>query len=136
MLGLVANTRFPTVRVLETTDFHGALLPGAKERRSGRAYGGSAVLAAHLRRLRAENPEGTILLDGGDAFQGTMISNLQYGRPVVSLMDHLGVPPRRSRSPSRWGCCTRRTPSALKRVSWRKSEPSVAREYSSTGERR
>ena len=90
VLGLVANTRFPTVRVLETTDFHGALLPGAKERRSGRAYGGSAVLAAHLRRLRAENPEGTILLDGGDAFQGTMISNLQYGRPVVEQMNLLG----------------------------------------------
>jgi 2',3'-cyclic-nucleotide 2'-phosphodiesterase/3'-nucleotidase len=90
VLGLVANTRFPTVRVLETTDFHGALLPGAKERRSGRAYGGSAVLAAHLRRLRAENPEGTILLDGGDTFQGTMISNLQYGRPVVEQMNLLG----------------------------------------------
>jgi len=90
VLGLVANTRFPTVRVLETTDFHGALLPGTKERRSGRAYGGSAVLAAHLRRLRAENPEGTILLDGGDTFQGTMISNLQYGRPVVEQMNLLG----------------------------------------------
>jgi 2',3'-cyclic-nucleotide 2'-phosphodiesterase/3'-nucleotidase/5'-nucleotidase len=90
VLGLVANTRFPTVRVLETTDFHGALLPGAKERRSGRAYGGSAVLAAHLRRLRAENPEGTIILDGGDTFQGTMISNLQYGRPVVEQMNLLG----------------------------------------------
>ena len=90
VLGLVANTRFPTVRVLETTDFHGALLPGAKERRGGRAYGGSAVLAAHLRRLRAENPEGTIILDGGDAFQGTMISNLQYGHPVVEQMNLLG----------------------------------------------
>jgi len=90
VLGLVANTRFPTVRVIETTDFHGALLPGMKERRSGRALGGSAVLAAHLRRLRAENPEGTIVLDGGDAFQGTMISNLQCGRPVVKQMNLLG----------------------------------------------
>ena len=90
VLGLVANTRFPTVRVLETTDFHGALLPGARERRSGRAWGGSAVLAAHLKRLRAENPEGTIILDGGDSFQGTMISNLQYGRPVVEQMNLLG----------------------------------------------
>ncbi len=90
VLGLVANTRFPTVRVLETTDFHGALLPGAKERRSGRAYGGSPVLAAHLHRLQAENPEGTILVDGGDTFQGTMISNLQFGHPVVEQMNLLG----------------------------------------------
>jgi 2',3'-cyclic-nucleotide 2'-phosphodiesterase/3'-nucleotidase/5'-nucleotidase len=90
VLGMVANLRFPTVRVLETTDFHGALLPGAKERSSGRAVGGSPVLAAWIARLRAENPEGTILVDGGDAFQGTMISNLQYGRPVVEAMNLLG----------------------------------------------
>ncbi len=90
LLGVIANLRFPTVRVLETTDFHGAILPGARERRTNRAYGGSAVLAAHLARLRAENPEGTVLVDGGDLFQGTMISNLQFGRPVVEQMNALG----------------------------------------------
>ena len=89
LLGLVANLRFPTVRVLETTDFHGAILPGARERRTQRAFGGSAVLAAHLKRLRGENPEGTVLIDGGDLFQGTMISNLQFGRPVVEQMNAL-----------------------------------------------
>jgi len=90
VLGMVANLRYPTVRVLETTDFHGALLPGGKDRASGRALGGEPVLAAWIAKLRAENPEGTILLDGGDAFQGTMISNLQYGRPVVEAMNLLG----------------------------------------------
>ncbi|HEY2954275.1 MAG TPA: 5'-nucleotidase C-terminal domain-containing protein [Candidatus Eisenbacteria bacterium] len=90
LLGLVANLRFPALRVLETTDFHGAILPGAVERRTRRAIGGSAVLAAHLARLRAENPEGTVLIDGGDLFQGTMTSNLQFGRPVVEQMNALG----------------------------------------------
>jgi 2',3'-cyclic-nucleotide 2'-phosphodiesterase/3'-nucleotidase len=52
--------------------------------------GGSSVLAAHIARLRAENPEGTVLIDGGDWFQGTMISNLQFGRPVVEQMNVLG----------------------------------------------
>jgi 2',3'-cyclic-nucleotide 2'-phosphodiesterase/3'-nucleotidase len=89
LLGIVANARFPTVRVLQTTDFHGAILGGARERRSQRPIGGSAVLAAHVERLRAENPEGTVLLDGGDCFQGTMVSNLQYGRPVVEQMNAL-----------------------------------------------
>ena len=89
LLGIVANLRFPTVRVLETTDFHGAILPGARERGSSRAFGGSAVLASHLRRLREENPEGTVLIDGGDLFQGTMISNLQFGRPVIEQMNAL-----------------------------------------------
>jgi len=89
LLGLVSNARFPTVRVLETTDFHGNILPGARERRSRRPVGSSPVLAAYVKQLRAENPEGTILLDGGDWFQGTMISNLQFGRPVVQQMNML-----------------------------------------------
>lgn len=88
-LTLVANTRYPQIRVLETSDFHGAILPGARERRTDRAVGGSAVLAAWIGKLRAENPEGTVLLDGGDCFQGTMISNLQFGRPVVEQMNAL-----------------------------------------------
>lgn len=90
LLGVVANVRFPTVRVLETTDFHGAILSGARERRTQRALGGSAVLASHLQRLHDENPQGTVLIDGGDLFQGTMISNLQFGRPVVEQMNALG----------------------------------------------
>ncbi len=89
LLALVANTRFPTVRVLETTDFHGFVFP-SKDRRSGRSLGGSVALASWIEKLRAENPEGTVLLDGGDCFQGTMISNLQYGRPVVEQMNALG----------------------------------------------
>ena len=89
-LGMLANLRFPSVRLLETTDFHGAILGGTRERRSGRPIGGSPALAAAIARERAANPEGTVLLDGGDLFQGTMISNLQFGRPVVEQMNALG----------------------------------------------
>ena len=88
-LGMVANLRYPTLRVLETTDFHGAILQTNRERRSQRPIGGSVALAAAIERLRGENPEGTVLLDGGDMFQGTMISNLQYGRPVIEQMNAL-----------------------------------------------
>lgn len=89
VMTIIANTRFPTIRVLQTSDFHGAILPGARERRTDRPLGGSAVLAAWIEKLRAENPEGTVLIDGGDCFQGTMISNLQFGRPVVEQMNAL-----------------------------------------------
>ena len=89
-LGMLANLRFPSVRLLETTDFHGAILGGSRDRRSQRPTGGSIALAAAITRERALNPEGTVLLDGGDLFQGTMISNLQYGRPVVEQMNALG----------------------------------------------
>ena len=87
LLGLICNARFPVVRVLHTTDFHGAMEPIEQR---GRMRGGSAVLASVVAELRAENPEGTVLLDGGDAFQGTMISNLAYGRAVVEQMNRLG----------------------------------------------
>lgn len=89
-LGMVANLRFPQVRVIETTDFHGAVLPGARDRRSGRGVGGTVNLAAHVQQLRAENPEGTVVVDGGDTFQGSMLSNLQFGRPVIEQMNLLG----------------------------------------------
>lgn len=89
-LGMVANGRYPTIRVLETTDFHGGILPGARDRRTQRPLGSSPVLAAWIAKLRAENPEGTVLLDGGDVYQGTMISNLQFGRPVIEQMNALG----------------------------------------------
>jgi 2',3'-cyclic-nucleotide 2'-phosphodiesterase/3'-nucleotidase len=88
-LALVAKLRYPSIRVLETTDFHGAILPG-RERRTNRPIGGSVALAAWIDSLRGENPEGTVLVDGGDLFQGTMISNLAFGRPVIEQMNALG----------------------------------------------
>ena len=87
LLGLIANARYPVARVLETTDFHGAMEPGT---RGPRHRGGSVGLAQTIAGLRAENPEGTVLLDGGDAFQGTMISNYSFGRAVVEQMNRLG----------------------------------------------
>jgi 2',3'-cyclic-nucleotide 2'-phosphodiesterase/3'-nucleotidase/5'-nucleotidase len=89
-LGLLANLRYPTLQVLETTDFHGFILQTARERNGDRLVGSSPVLAAWIAQLRRSNPEGTVLLDGGDWYQGTMISNLQFGRPVIEQMNALG----------------------------------------------
>jgi len=89
-LDRISDLRFPTLRVIETTDVHGYMLPGAHEPGTRRPLGGSAALAAWIHRLRDENPDGTILVDGGDWFQGTMISNLQFGRPIVDQMNQLG----------------------------------------------
>ena len=89
-LGILSNLRFPQIRLLETTDFHGAILGGTRERRSGRPLGSTVALEAAIEHERSVNPAGTVLLDGGDLFQGTMISNLQFGRPVVEQMNLLG----------------------------------------------
>ena len=89
-MGILSNLRFPSLRFLESTDFHGAILGGSRDRRTQRPTGGTLGLVAAIAREREANPEGTVLLDGGDLFQGTMISNLQAGRPVVEQMNALG----------------------------------------------
>jgi 2',3'-cyclic-nucleotide 2'-phosphodiesterase/3'-nucleotidase len=89
-VALIANARFPWIRVLETTDFHGAILGGTTDREHNRPIGSSVALASWINHLRAANPEGTVLIDGGDLFQGTMISNFQFGAPVVEQMNALG----------------------------------------------
>lgn len=79
------------VRILATNDFHGALEPRRDSR--GVIRGGAAALAAEIARARAECRPPTcvsLLLDGGDQFQGTPASNLGYGRPVVALFNRLG----------------------------------------------
>jgi 2',3'-cyclic-nucleotide 2'-phosphodiesterase (5'-nucleotidase family) len=87
---LLAAARYPLVSILWTTDFHGAFQLRERDRDTNRPLGSSAVLAAYLARERARNLHGTLLLDGGDCFQGTMLSNLSYGRPVIVQMNRLG----------------------------------------------
>lgn len=88
---VLAASVYPRLSILHMTDFHGALLPGQKDRASGRPIGSAAVLAAYIARERAKNPEGTLLTDGGDWMQGTPISNLGFGRAVVEMMNRLGT---------------------------------------------
>lgn len=85
---LPSGTRF--LRIIGTNDFHGALEPRPDAngvRRGGAAYVGSAIDRA--RRECAPECE-TLLLDGGDMFQGTPASNLSYGRPVVDYYNRMG----------------------------------------------
>ena len=85
----LANGRW--VRIIATNDFHGSLEPRRDSR--GILRGGAAALAAEINRARGEcHAPGcvSILLDGGDEFQGTPVSNFGYGRPVVTLFNRLG----------------------------------------------
>jgi sulfur-oxidizing protein SoxB len=66
--------------LLTTNDFHGALESEHVDRDTGRPLGGAPYLAATIARERAINPEGTILVDGGDIYQGTALSNLTDGK--------------------------------------------------------
>jgi 2',3'-cyclic-nucleotide 2'-phosphodiesterase (5'-nucleotidase family) len=83
-----AGTRF--LRIIATNDFHGALEP--RPDANGVRRGGAAYVAAAIDQARKECATvcETLLLDAGDLFQGTLASNLAYGRPVVEYYNRMG----------------------------------------------
>ena len=80
------------LRLIGTNDIHGAL--EARPDASGVMRGGLAYVASAIERAEAEcqPPSCTsLLLDGGDEFQGTPASNFAFGRPIVDIFNRLGV---------------------------------------------
>lgn len=95
-LGACVGRQAPTpvatarLRIIGTNDFHGALAP---RRIGGVERGGAAALAATIARAESECVAPAcewILVDAGDEFQGTLASNLAFGRPISEIFDHLG----------------------------------------------
>lgn len=83
-----------TVALVGTSDLHGYVEPrqlsitddtGTKRTVE---KGGLALFGGYLRNLRQRHP--VLLLDGGDLFQGTMVSNLGEGRAVIDGYNALG----------------------------------------------
>ncbi len=69
--------------IYSVNDFHGALLAAGKNP-------GIAKLGKFLKDQKAKNEKGTLILSAGDMFQGSMDSNLLYGKPVVDAMNEIG----------------------------------------------
>ena len=85
-----AGAAITRLRIISTNDFHGALEPrpdGNQGNRGGAAQVAHAIRAAHK---ECDDNCATLLLDGGDMFQGTAASNLAFGRPVVQWFNALG----------------------------------------------
>lgn len=79
-----------TFDFVEVTDFHGNL------QASGKLSDGTAitqergaVLAKQIKDIKAANPD-TVILSGGDMFQGTPLSNVLKGQPVIDMMKNIG----------------------------------------------
>ncbi|MCR4433121.1 MAG: 5'-nucleotidase C-terminal domain-containing protein [Caldiserica bacterium] len=83
----ISETRYPSLTVLSTNDFHGQLEPKTV---SGQWAGGAAYNMTYIKNYRAQNPLGTILVDAGDTMQGTPISNLVKGESVIDVFNHMG----------------------------------------------
>lgn len=69
--------------IYSVNDFHGTLLAAGKNP-------GMAKLGKYLKDQKAKNQKGTLILSAGDMFQGSMDSNLLYGKPVVDAMNEIG----------------------------------------------
>ena len=79
-----------SLTILHVNDTHGHIIPYQdKSADPGRPVGGAEYLAKMIERERAANPDGTILLSAGDMFQGTPVSNLFHGKPVIEIMNYL-----------------------------------------------
>ena len=73
-----------TIVLLHTNDFHGAV--EAEEDGPGER-GGLVNLVSLIDQVRAEDPDRTLLLDAGDTFQGTYVSNSTQGEVVMAAMN-------------------------------------------------
>jgi 2',3'-cyclic-nucleotide 2'-phosphodiesterase (5'-nucleotidase family) len=80
----------PRLRIIATNDFHGALEP--RPDAAGVVRGGAAYVASMIESAKRECAPSceTLLVDGGDMFQGTPASNLAFGRPVVQYYNRMG----------------------------------------------
>ena len=91
----VRNGRAGMFTILHTCDIHAQLHTHDEfflenGRTVYRKRGGFGVLKTMIDKLRAENPGNTIVIDGGDCFQGGGVAALSEGRALVPLMDRIG----------------------------------------------
>ncbi|HJS53628.1 MAG TPA: metallophosphoesterase, partial [Chitinophagaceae bacterium] len=52
--------------------------------------GGFATLKTMINELRRQNPGNTLVIDGGDCFQGSGIAALTEGKAIIPLMNNIG----------------------------------------------
>ena len=91
----IRSGRASRLTILHTSDIHAQLNTHDEfffenQRAVYRKRGGFGVLKTMIDTLRAENPGNTILIDGGDCFQGGGVAALSQGRALVPLMDRIG----------------------------------------------
>ena len=80
------------ITLLGINDFHGAVLDRPLTSTDGSPRkGGAAMMSSYLQAVRAENPEGTLLLDAGDMLQGPLLCNHNEGAVVADVYRHMGV---------------------------------------------
>ena len=96
-LFLATNACAETLTILHTNDFHSRIEPinkydsgcGAEDKAAGKCFGGSARLITAVRAARNAAPN-SILVDGGDQFQGSLFYTYYKGTVTAELMNRIG----------------------------------------------
>lgn len=70
--------------IIEITDFHGTLEDSSSKPVAG-------VLAQNINDIKKSNPDRTLILSGGDLYQGSPVSNILKGLPVQKVMSKIGL---------------------------------------------
>lgn len=86
-----------TLTILHTNDFHARFEPinkydsgcGAEDNTEGKCFGGSARLVTAIADARARS-NNSILVDGGDQFQGTLFYTYYKGKLTAEMMNLMG----------------------------------------------
>ena len=65
-----------TLNIISMNDTHGALI-------ETHASAGLIKGATYIESVRKSNKKGTIVLSAGDMYQGTAVSNLEYGNTMI-----------------------------------------------------
>lgn len=85
-----AGARAVWITVVGTADFHGGLEAKRLKEQGRRQVGGIDIIAAYLQAVRESNPAGSIFLDAGDLYQGSLISAANEGRAVIEFYNEIG----------------------------------------------
>ncbi|MBU3159829.1 5'-nucleotidase C-terminal domain-containing protein [Clostridium frigoris] len=80
-----ASTTNKTFDIVDITDFHGQLLDSTNKKPVG------AALSKIVKDVKATNPDRTLLICGGDLYQGTPVSNVLRGLPVQKVLTDMGM---------------------------------------------
>ncbi|TCP52739.1 2',3'-cyclic-nucleotide 2'-phosphodiesterase (5'-nucleotidase family) [Tumebacillus sp. BK434] len=79
---------FDVLDILSTNDIHGNI-EVQFDKNKQKDQGGMETIGGIVNDFRSVNPKGTIVVDGGDAWQGTLISNLFNGESVIKSMEDI-----------------------------------------------
>ncbi len=90
---LAAAPKANRVAIVGFTDLHGALESEAHITATGQKVhaGGAQYISSYLNILRHKYKGTVVVIDAGDLFQGTLVSNTYEGKPVVSFYHHVSL---------------------------------------------